>query len=199
MKAAPALCVAAAVLLGAAGYGWTGHPGVASAPAPRAAPDPRITPEAEQASKALLANFGDVRSWLTLTDALIREGHTETAVWLLNQAIDRIPGNVDLWSQLGVALVAHAENEVTPAARLAFDRANRINPDHPAPYYYLGLAWLQGGRPDQALLVWQQLEARSAPDAPWRPMLERLIGAARTMVAMQAQQGEPPGATVPPR
>jgi hypothetical protein len=40
--------------------------------------------------------------------------------------------------------------------------ANAIDPDHPAPYYFLALAWVQAGEPDEAekqllkLQVWMK-------------------------------------------
>ncbi len=192
--------VAVAIGAAVAGYAVTGSPGQPASPAPRAAYDSRFTPEAEKASSSLMNNFGDVRAWLTLSDALIRAGRAETAVVALGHAREAIPGNVDLWVQTGVALVAHADGEVVPAARLAFDRASRLAPDHPAPAYFLGLTWLQSGKPELALKEWQALDARTPADAPYKPLLAEQIGAAEMMIAMQAgmgpegrgQQGEQP-------
>ncbi len=170
-----------AIAFAAGGYAITGSPGLPSAPAPRPPVNPDLTPEAEKASKQLLENFGDVRAWLTLSDALIRAEKTETAIAALQSALEAIPGNPDLWVQMGIALVAHADGEVVPAARLAFDRASRLQPDHPAPAYFLGLSWLQTGDVGSALKVWRALLARSPDDAEWRPLLERQIAAAERM------------------
>lgn len=184
MKLLPILAVAATVGLGVAGYSIAGSPGLQSSPAQQSFNDARFTPEAEKASQLLLENFGDVRAWLTLSDALIRSGRTELAVLALNDAIRAIPGDVNLWVQLGVALVAHSKGEVVPAARLAFDRASRLDPSHPAPGYFLGLAFLQAGQPARALTVWEGLAQSSPTDAQWRPMLDRQIRAARMMIAL---------------
>ncbi len=183
------LLVAAGLAVAVAGYALTGSPGLPASPAPIKVQNPDLTPEAEQASKALLENFGDVRAWLTLSDALIRMGRTETAVVALDSGLEAIPGNADLWVQTGVALVAHANGQVVPAARLAFDRASRLAPDHPAPAYFLGLAWMQSGEPERALSVWRDLRDRSTEDAPWRPMLVQQIRAAE----MMRQMGIGPG------
>lgn len=198
MKWQPILAVALALGVGVAGYAVTGSPTLPAAPAPRSDPNPDLTPEAEKASKQLLENFGDVRAWLTLSDALIRANRTETAVTALESGLEAIPGNADLWVQLGVALVAHANGEVVPAARLAFDRASRLAPDHPAPSYFLGLSWLQAGEPEKALAVWRDLLGRSTPDAPWRPMLERQVKAAEMMQQMGVGNGMMPGMMKPP-
>ncbi|TPE63695.1 tetratricopeptide repeat protein [Sandaracinobacter neustonicus] len=189
------LPVALVLLLGFGGYMVVGSPGLKSAPSERSAPHPDLTPEAEQASKELLNNFGDVRAWLTLSDALIRTGRTESAVSAMQSGLEAIPGNADLWVQMGVALVAHADGEVVPAARLAFDRAARLAPDHPAPAYFLGLAWLQSGDVDNALKTWGELRARSADDAPWVSLLDRQIAAAHRMRDMGVGQAMMP---VPP-
>lgn len=184
MKLAPVLAIVGTLALAVAGYAVTGSPGVPAVPAPARHLNPDLTPDAETASKQLLENFGDVRAWLTLTDALIRAERTETAVVALESGLDAIPGNADLWVQMGVALVAHADGEVVPAARLAFDRASRLAPEHPAPAYFLGLSWLQAGDVGQALATWTALKDRSPPDAPWLPMLERQIAVAQTMAQM---------------
>jgi cytochrome c-type biogenesis protein CcmH/NrfG len=184
MKWQPLMALSAALAVGIAGYAFAGRPDLKATPAETVATNPDLTPEAEKASTALLENFGDVRAWLTLSDALIRAGRTETAVAALESALEAIPGNPDLWVQLGVALVAHANGEVVPAARLAFDRASRLAPDHPAPSYFLGLAWVQAGETERALETWRALRARSTPDAPWVPMLDQQIAAAQMMQDM---------------
>lgn len=177
------VAVGAALAFGLGGYALTGHPRLPAAPAPTPVVNPELTPEAELASKQLMNNFGDVRAWLTLSDALIRANRTETAVAAMDSALEAIPGDADLWVQMGISLVAHAQGEVVPAARLAFDRASRLAPDHPAPPYFLALAWMQAAEPEKALSVLRPLEARSPADAPWRPMVERMIRGAETMQA----------------
>lgn len=175
------IAVLVALAAGVAGYAFAGRPGLPARPAPNVPLDASYTPEAEKARTALLEDLGDVGAWITLSNALIRQGRTELAVEAMEQAVTAIPGEVNLWVQLGVALVAHADGEVVPAARLAFDRASLLEPGHPAPRYFLGLAWLQSGRPKDALAVWYELKEMTPPDAPWATELDRMIGAAETM------------------
>ncbi len=192
------VAVLIALAFGVTGYLLTGSPRLPAQPAPVKVINPDLTPEAEQASKHLMNNFGDVRAWLTLSDALIRANRTETAVDAMDQALEAIPGDADLWVQMGVSLVAHAQGEVVPAARLAFDRAARLSPDHPAPPYFLALAWMQAGEPAKAQEVLQGLVARSPADAPWLPMVERMMRGARAMEAAgmgnTTEQGQMPAA-----
>lgn len=193
MKGAPLLAIALTLAVAVGGYAVTGSPSLDSSPAPARVVNPKLTPEAEQASAQLLENFGDVRAWLTLSDAFIRAGRTDMAVHSLQSALEAIPGNADLWVQMGIALVAHANGEVVPAARLAFDRASRLAPDHPAPGYFLGLAWLQSGDADRALATWRALRAKSADDAPWVPMLDDKIASGERMKAVMDAGGPPVG------
>lgn len=191
MKKLAIILVTLALALGVFGYIVAGKPELPAVPAPAPVINPSLTPEAEKASQALLENYGDVRAWLTLSDAMIRGGRTELAVDVLQQAIERIPGDVNLWVQLGVALVAHADGEVVPAARLAFDRASILAPEHPAPTYYLGLSWMQSGETERALAVWQPLLAATPADAPWRANLEQQVMAADMLMRMEAAQAQP--------
>ncbi|WP_448582187.1 tetratricopeptide repeat protein [Thermaurantiacus sp.] len=176
--------VAGALAAGVAGYAFHGRPLLPAAPAP-----PPQTPapaaEARAAARAtLLANPGDIEAWIRLSNAMIAAGDTAGAVEAMEVATAALPGDVNLRVQQGVALVAHAEGEVVPAARLAFDQASALDPTHPAPRYFLGLAWLQAGRPKEALGVWRELAAMTPPDAPWAEELTRMIGAAETMAVL---------------
>lgn len=183
MKWPAIVAVCLALAAGIAGFALTAHPSLPAAPAPVAAINPDLTPEAEKAAGQLLNNYGDVRAWLTLSNALIRANRTETAVAAMDSALEAIPGDADLWVQMGISLVAHAQGEVVPAARLAFNRASLLAPEHPAPPYFLALSWMQAAQPAKALAVLRPLHDRSPEDAPWLPMVERMIRGAETMQA----------------
>src|SRR3546814_6259959 len=88
---------------------------------------------------------------------------TERAVEAMKVATKAFPESPDLWVGLGNALAVHGDGFVSPAARLAFARAAEIAPDHPAPLYFLGMAWLQSGQPGEALATWRELREKSPP------------------------------------
>ena len=69
---------------------------------------------------------------------------------------------------MGNALTLYAGGLITPAAELAFERAAKLAPDHPAPPYFTGLAYAQAGQFDRARDIWTQLLARAPANAPWR-------------------------------
>jgi cytochrome c-type biogenesis protein CcmH len=84
---------------------------------------------------------------------------------------DRQPDDPDAQAALGEALTLEADGTVTPAAVEAFGKALARQPGEARALYYLGLHEAQSGDSRAALKRWQELEARSAPDAPYLTML----------------------------
>ena len=160
-----------AVMLGLTGYLLVGQPGAAGSPVARAAPT-GFGEALEDPRNGMSDRFGDAAQWLGISDGMMRGGNTLAAAQILEQGLRRYPGNVDLWVGFGNALVAHSGGIMTPAAAMAFDRAADIDPGHPAPPFFAGLALAQGGDLAGARVIWQQLLDRSPPDAPWRADLE---------------------------
>lgn len=186
--------VLVALIAGLGGYALAGRPQLPAGTPPPPARDPRTSAAFEEARQALLANYGDTAAWLSFADALVRQGRSADAVEGLEVALKAMPDNPELWVALGNVLTVHAEGQVTPAARLAFDRASVLAPDHPAPPYFLALAWVQAGEPDEAVKVLEPLLASAPPDAPWRPQAERLARGARAMAAAGVDGGRFPDA-----
>jgi cytochrome c-type biogenesis protein CcmH len=120
-----------------------------------------------------------------------------TAERLLADARARLaeaPNDPDALSALGEALTLEADGTVTPAAIDAFNKALAERPGDARAHYYLGLHEAQSGDSKAAVARWQELEAKSPPDAPWLPMLRAEIARvsrAAGMPAPQAQTGMP--------
>lgn len=196
--ALPALLVAVAFIGGVLAYWAAGSPGLpastpvaAEEPAPTV-PDglPPLATMVTQMEAVMAERADDPQGWLLLAKAYVDLGRLSDAAEALAKAIALDPGNADLRVRLGETLVQVAEGRVTPAARLAFAAARRLEPAHPAPHYFDGLALMQAGEPEAALEIWRGLAAGSAADAPWMGNLNRRIVAAERMLAALEAQAE---------
>ena len=165
---------AVALLIGASGYALQGRPDLPGASA-QVAGQGEPVPLAE-ARHAFFERFTGAESWLVIAEALERRGNTEDAAGLLQNAIRQRPGDVQLWIGLGNALVAHS-NGLTPPAEFAFRRAAALNPAHPAPLFFYGLARARSGDPASARMIWLQLLDSAPADAKWRPLVEAGVAA----------------------
>lgn len=177
--------VAAAMLVALAGYAWQARPDLAGAP--RQAVDEEKIPDTvfSRERTKMFGQFNAAGDWLTAADALEREGARRSAVSVLNEGVRQNPGSADLYVGLGNALTLYAGGMVTPAARLAFDRAAEIAPNHPGPPFFLGLALAQAGQLDEAGNVWRELLDRTPADAPYRADLEQKLA---QLAAMRTQR-----------
>jgi cytochrome c-type biogenesis protein CcmH len=177
-----ALC-AACVGLALFGYIKLGNRTLVDVPTQVAAA-PAAAAQKYASAKALLEQEpSDVAAWIDLSIAMQDQGDSAGAVAMLKRASDAMPGAADLWVARGQALMVHGGGALSPAARLAFDRASALDPKHPGPCLYLALAWLQAGQPQQALLLLESLAKDAPKDAPWRPRVERLRRGAAAMIA----------------
>ena len=118
------------------------------------------------------ANFTPAESWLRMSEALARDGKTEDAVGILQNAVRRYPGDPQLWIGLGNALVDHARG-LTPPAELAYRTAARARA---RPSRAALLLWPRAGavgRSRGRARVWREMLADAPPDASWRPLVEQ--------------------------
>jgi cytochrome c-type biogenesis protein CcmH len=165
---------AAALLLGASGYALQGSPDL---PGSRAAAGEGhdILPLTD-ARHAFFGYFTPAESWLRMSEALERDGNSQDAVGILQNAVKRYPGDPQLWVGLGNALVDHARG-ITPPAELAYKRAMQMSPGYPGPPFFYGLALARSGDRQGALALWQAILKTAPQNADWRPMVEQGVKA----------------------
>lgn len=162
----------AALLLGVAGYAWQGRPGLAGRPTPPPADSRRPDSVFALERGKMMERFGGDAQILDAADAMHRQGWNRYAIALIKGGLEKRPRSADLWVGLGNALVIHGGGMMSPSAQLAFDRAVKLNPEHPGPPFFMGLAYAQSGQLDRAEEIWRGLLARTAPGAPWRKDIE---------------------------
>ena len=165
---------AAALLIGGAGYALQGSPGLPGAPAENM--EARDFFPLTQARHAFFGEFSPEESWMRMSEALARDGQSTDAVGILENAVKRYSGSAQLWIGLGNALVDHARG-ITPAAELAYKKAEEVAPGHPAAPFFYGLALARSGDRQGALDKWRQILATAPKDASWRPLVEQGVAA----------------------
>ncbi|WP_225204566.1 tetratricopeptide repeat protein [Novosphingobium huizhouense] len=182
----------AALLFGIAGYALQGHPGYAGAPKQAAETEKTADAALLKQRQEMGDAFGKGASWLTLADALSREGQFRAASDVLKTAVGKNPDDADLWVAYGNALVGHSDGLITPAAQFAFQKAAQIAPDHPGPPFFMGLALAQSGKLADARAIWAELLRRAPADAPYRADLESRLARLDQMLAASGQAMPPP-------
>ena len=165
---------AAALLLGASGYALQGSPNTPGAPAQSS--EGRDVLPLTDARHAFYGHFTPAESWLRISEALARDGKSEDAVGILQNAVKRYPADPQLWIGLGNALVDHARG-LTPPAELAYQRAAEMAPGHPGALFFYGLAMARSGDRQDALVIWRQILETAPRDAQWRPLVEQGVAA----------------------
>lgn len=189
--------VAAALVLGVAGYAVQGKPSLPAAPKQGGESMSGVSSALVDARlKVTDRSIPPTNQWVIIADGLARNGRYADAAEVLRGAIARDPGNSEAWLATANALMAHSEGRLTPASFYAFRRAARANPDNPGPPFFLGLALLQGGRVAEARSLWADLVARAPTEAPWRAPLARQLE--QLDAAIAAQSGDPSAAPLSP-
>jgi len=160
--------VGAALMLGAAGYAWQGHPGLPASPArpnvARASDDPSLIALRE----AMFGRFTADSAYLIAADAMTRTGDDRSAVRAILGGINRYPTSAMLWTALGSSLFAHDGNALSPPSLFAFQQAIRLAPRHPGPRFFLGLAQVRSGDYPAARSTWAKALALSPVGASYR-------------------------------
>jgi tetratricopeptide (TPR) repeat protein len=173
--------VGAALFLGAAGYAWQGWPLLASADAVPRVDSAPIEPEMIALRASLLGSYTQDAAYLIASDAIARSGDPRAASEVMLGAVRKLPNSFIAWTWLGTTLAGET-GQVQPPALLAFRRAAQLAPDHPAPPFYAGLAYVRAGDFATARAYWRRAVALSPAGASYRreiavrlALLERLL------------------------
>jgi hypothetical protein len=165
----------AALMLGATGYALQGRPMLSGSPA---RPDNRpmgIDPGLIELRTQMFGRYGMEGAYLTAADAVARSGAGSYEVQALLGGIRSSPKSAQLWTALGDALVRHDGGRLSAPARFAFDQAIRLDPRHPGPRFFLGLAQVRAEDFEGAEVSWRQALDRTSPKAGYRPAIAQRL------------------------
>ncbi|MBC6439291.1 MAG: c-type cytochrome biogenesis protein CcmI [Rhodospirillales bacterium] len=137
----------------------------------------------------------DAEGWALLANAYALSRRYGDAAQALVEALALDGGNARQWARYGEYIALSRDSIVTPAARLAFLQARRMDPDQPIARYYEGIARAQDSDIAGALTVWRDLLADSSPGDPWTDRLRMHIAEAENLVGSDVGAEPAPGPT----
>lgn len=162
---------ATALTLGAAGYAWQGSPGLAGHPVSAVQKAGEIDPDIVAIRDGMFGRFNFTWASFARADAMTRAGAPDTAVRAMILTVRQAPGDAGAWAWLGVKLAENDGNQVSPASKFAFDRAERLAPQHPGPPFFHGLALIREGKFAEARPFWARAVELTPAEASYRGQL----------------------------
>ena len=109
----------------------------------------------------------NVEAWLLLAQAAGAVNDSETEIRALRNAIEITESEPSIVAMLAEALSRAADGQITVPARALIKAVLEANPNEPRAMFLAGLAKFQDGDNESAIRLWQNLLAKSQPDAPW--------------------------------
>ena len=128
-----------------------------------------------EARTAAAANPNDIASWLRLAMAAAAAGESNTELAALEQAETLTNGDPAIRAMRAEAMSRAADGQVTVPVRTLIADILAADPAEPRALFLSGLAAYQDGNYEAAIAIWRQLQALSAPDAPWMELLAQNI------------------------
>ena len=120
-------------------------------------------------------NPDDGRGWEVLAPVYMRLGRYDDAVRAWHNTIRLNGSSSSREADLGEAQVAAANGVVTADAKLAFERALKLDGNNVMARFYTGMAADQDGRHADADKIWQELLASAPPGALWIEVVRHAI------------------------
>jgi cytochrome c-type biogenesis protein CcmH len=187
---------AAALALGLAGYAAQGSPNLPGAPKEASARTPGEGANLVDMRNALLGEDVGRRTSLITADGFTRNDEFADAAGFLLNAVRQNPQDGEAWLALGNVLVAQADGAMTPAAQLAYRRAEAAAPESPGVPFFVGVYQLEAGNFLDARNLWADAARRAPEDSDARKTIEsriaRLDAVMRQIMKMQQEQTAQP-------
>jgi cytochrome c-type biogenesis protein CcmH len=183
---------ATALMLGGAGYAWQGRPGLPGKPVAAAQAGTALDPALLNLRNAMFGQFGFEFQYFAAADALARSGLASGAANVMLGGVRKAPQDGALWAWLGLVLAENDGNQVSPAAKFAFDKAVALWPEHPGPEFFYGLALVRQGEFAKARPHWLRAVELTPASASFRGELIVRLMLLDRLLASQAGQGAAP-------
>lgn len=164
--------VGSALMLAGAGYALQGRPMLGASPAQPTMVADAVDPALLDLRDRMLGRYSTDGAYLVAADAMSRVGDERSAVRVILSGIRHSPRSLMLWVGLGNALAAHDGEQVSPPALFAFQQAARIAPEHPAPPFFLGQAYVEAGDFARARPYWEHAVNLSPAGTSYRRDIE---------------------------
>jgi cytochrome c-type biogenesis protein CcmH len=120
-------------------------------------------------------NPDDARGYEVLAPVYLRLGRFSDAVKARRKLLALSGDSAERESDLGEALTAAASGVVTNEARIAFERAAKLDPADPKSTFFIGLAAEQHGDRAEAAAIWRGMIDKAPTDASWLPMVREAL------------------------
>lgn len=178
--------VGAALMLGAAGYALQQRASLVSHPVESNAEPIEVDPSLIELRDQMFGRFTGDGAYLVAADGMTRSGDLGSAAQVVLSGISKYPRSLELWTGLGTVLSQH-DNVVSPASLFAFRRAAHLAPRHPAPPFFLGLAYIRAGQFAVARPYWARALALTPPNLSYHAQLAERLAALDAYLAAAEQ------------
>lgn len=188
---------ATALMLAASGYAWQGRPGVEGNTVAAKRQGGEVDPGLVALRDSMFGRFNFEYQYFVAADALTRSGSPGGPAKVMLGAVRTAPKDGALWTWLGVVLAENDGNQLSPAAQLAFERAEALWPNHPGPAFFHGLALVRQGEFVKARPYWAEAVALTSEKAGFRDELVVRLFLLDKLLESQEAARAPAGAAAP--
>jgi cytochrome c-type biogenesis protein CcmH len=140
-------------------------------------------------------NPNDGRGWEVVAPVYMKLERYDDAAKARRQAIVLLGETAARDVDLGEAITAAANGVISDEAKVAFDRAIKLDAENYKAQFYLGLAAEQDGNKAEASRIWRALIAKAPAGAPWlvvvQQSLERVDAPAAAAIAAAGKAAAP--------
>jgi cytochrome c-type biogenesis protein CcmH len=123
----------------------------------------------------LAENPNDGRGWEVVAPVYMKLERYDDAAKARRQAIALLGESPARDVDLGEAITAAANGVISDEAKVAFDRAIKLDAANYKAQFYIGLAAEQDGNNEEASRIWRELIAKAPADAPWLVVVHQAL------------------------